>query len=101
MNVLTICLVVLALSGCGMTYEQKRTLAEMHKTVDQYERLSLKEQQQAETVQKKIEWLERLTPQQRLDYTLSELNRQAAKTDQTTRGGALLGCVLGLVRCGD
>lgn len=101
MKLVWICLVAVALSGCGMSPQQKKALAETQKSVEQYEARSLKEQQQSDRIKEKIEWLERLTPQQRLEFTLSELKRQTAETDQTTQGGALLGCVLGLVRCGN
>ncbi len=75
-------------------------LANAQHEVEQVERRSLEEQQKTDEVKRQVELLGKLTPQQRLDRVISELNQKTAETDQTTEGGALLGCVLGVTRCG-
>lgn len=96
-----ICLVAIIVTGCGLSYEQKVNLAQAQQEVSQLEGLSVQEQQKTEEVRREVEMLDRLNSQQRLDYVTSELDRETVKTNQTTRSGTLMGCLLGLVRCRD
>lgn len=82
-----ICVVAIVVTGCGLSYEQKVNLAQVQQEVSQLESQRVQEQQKTEEVRKEVEMLDRLSSQQRLDYVMSELDRETVKTNQATRGG--------------
>lgn len=93
-------IVACTLIGCsGMSDKQRMYLARAQQETAQLERQSQFEKQETESVKAHFEKLDTLTRQQRLDYELSELNSQTAKTNQNTKAGTLMGCILRLVTC--
>lgn len=101
MKTLLLCLVAIGLIGCGMSHEQKVFLAQTQKEVERLESQSIEEQRKSDAVKQQMEWLDRLSPQQRLNYVILELGRETAETNRNTQGGVVIGCLLGLVRCRD